>query len=63
MGAGPVKTSANNCAKIRENKSCCQQCAEPVRTKVAAGNVKNLERKTDILSQEVEKLRYQPGYS
>jgi hypothetical protein len=41
--AAPAKVSASNVQKQED--------------KVATSNVKNLERKTDILSQEVEKLR------
>ncbi|MDD5577996.1 MAG: hypothetical protein PHY16_01790 [Methylobacter sp.] len=43
MGTAPGKAATANVQNPENN--------------VAAGNVKNLERKTDILSQEVEKLR------
>jgi hypothetical protein len=45
--------------QIDEMKSGMQAAATPVPapTKTDSGDVKNLERKTDVLSQEVEKLR------
>ena len=42
--------------QIDEMKSG-MQAAAPASTKTASGDVKNLEHKTDVLSQEVEKLR------
>ena len=55
MGADTSKVTV---AKIQdqENKAAVSNPSSS-ETNVATSNVKNLERKTDILSQEVEKLR------
>jgi hypothetical protein len=42
---------------IEKTSSTNTPSPEPVATKSATSDVKNLERKTDVLSQEVEKLR------
>jgi len=55
MGTAPGKAATSNEQKP-ENKVATGNVQDP-ETQVAASNVKKLERKTDILSQEVEKLR------
>jgi hypothetical protein len=55
MGADTSKVTVANRLEP-ENKAAASNTPSS-ETNVAASNVKNLERKTDILSQEVEKLR------
>jgi hypothetical protein len=55
MGADTSKVNVAN-IQSPENKATVSN-APSSETNVATSNVKNLERKTDILSQEVEKLR------
>ena len=55
MNAATNKVTVNN-VQNPENKLATNNTASPV-TNIATSNVKSLERKTDILSQEVEKLR------
>ena len=55
MGADTSKVTVST-IQNPENKETASN-APSSETKVATSNVKNLERKTDILSQEVEKLR------
>jgi len=55
MEAGTSKVTVANRLEP-ENKAAASNTPSS-ETNVAASNVKNLERKTDILSQEVEKLR------
>jgi len=55
MNAATNKVTVNN-VQNPENKLATNNTASP-ETNIATSNVKSLERKTDILSQEVEKLR------
>ena len=55
MGADTTKVTVAH-IQNPENKATANN-APSTETNVATSNVKNLERKTDILSQEVEKLR------